>query len=336
MKPEVSIIIPTYNRTEFVADSILSASRQTFASCEILIIDDGSEDEALLKIEQILQNPEIEGKARLIKESHAGVCKARNRGIQEALGDYIQFLDSDDLLHSRKIEIQKAVLDSDSALDMCYSLDEFFNEKIGDINLLWNTHSAEFHLDRFLWDDAVWSTGSPLWRRSSIERIGGWPEELSSGFFDDWELHIRAICKGICYVYVPLILYYVRDHPLPRISSHESKLVLEKSKSHAAHLAWDSLQKHEMNSVVRNDALAGMMLNSADVLMKEGFISEAQAIYKQALEYAGSMFMRFLSSVMSTLANSKFLYQLFSYPFWRLLRRKLYQQRGFLEITKAN
>lgn len=334
MKPEVSIIIPTYNRIEFVADSILSAAKQTFANCEILIIDDGSAAEDLSKIEEILKHPEIKSKARLIKESHGGVCKARNKGIQEALGDYIQFLDSDDLLHSRKIEVQKAVLDSDSTLDMCYSLDEFFLDNIGDVNLLWNTHSAEFHLDRFLWDDAVWSTGSPLWRRSSIERIGGWPEELSSGFFDDWELHIRAICKGIRYVYVPLVLYYVRDHKLPRISSHESKLVLEKSKSHAAHLAWDSLQKHEKNSAGRNDALAGMMLNSADILMKEGYVQEAQELFKQALEYGSSIFMRFLSSVMSTLGNSKFLYKLFSYPFWRLLRRELYQHRGFWKLQK--
>ena len=336
MKPEVSIIIPTYNRTDFVLDSVLSAAKQSFANCEILVIDDGSDQEALTKIEEILQHPEIKTKARLIKQSHSGVCKARNRGIQEATGNYIQFLDSDDLLHPKKIEVQKAVLDSDSALDMCYSLDEFFAEKIGDVNLLWNIHSAEFHLDRFLWDDAVWSTGSPLWRHSALEKIGGWPEELSFGFFDDWELHIRAICEGIRYVYVPLVLYYVRDHGLPRISSHESKLVLEKSKSHAAKLVWDCLQKHKMNSAVRNDALSGMMLNSADILMKEGFQREAQEIFKQAAEYAGSMFMRFLSFAMSKLASSKFLYNLFSYPFWRLMRRKLYQNRGHWKSQKPS
>ncbi|MCI0615526.1 glycosyltransferase [bacterium] len=336
MKPEVSIIIPTFNRTDFVLDSVLSAAKQTFANCEILVIDDGSDPEARSKIEEILQHPEIKSKARLIKQSHSGVCKARNTGIQEAAGNYIQFLDSDDLLHPRKIEIQKAVLDSDSALDMCYSLDEFFTENIGDVNLLWNIHSAEFHLDRFLWDDAVWSTGSPLWRRSSLEQIGGWPEELSFGFFDDWELHIRAICEGMRYVYVPLVLYYVRDHGLPRISSHESKLVLEKSKSHAVRLVWDCLQKHKMNSAIRNDALSGMMLNSADILMKEGFVSEAQDIFKQAYEYAGSLFMRFLSSAMSKLASSKFLYNLFSYPFWRLMRRRLYQNRGYWKSQKPN
>lgn len=334
MKPEVSIIIPTYNRTHFVVDSVLSASKQTFANCEILLVDDGSDPESLSKIEEMLEYAEPQGKARLIKLNHSGVCKARNKGLQESRGDYIQFLDSDDLLHPKKIEIQKAVLDSDPALDMCYSLDEFFKESIGDVGLLWNIHSAEFHLDRFLWDDAVWSTGSPLWRRSSIERIGGWPEDLSFGFFDDWELHIRAICKSIRYVYVPLVLYYVRDHGLPRISSHESIVTLEKSKSHAARLVWDCLQKHQMNSAVRNDALAGMMLNSADVLMKNGFIREAGEIFKQASEYASSVFMRFLSSAMSTLGHTKFLYSIFSYPFWRLLRRKLYQNRGYWKLKK--
>src|SRR5207342_1548490 len=119
-------------------------------NCEILVVDDGSDPEPLAKIEELLKHPEMKTKARLIKQNHSGVCKARNRGIQEAAGEYIQFLDSDDLLHPKKIEVQKAVLESDPALDMCYSLNEFFEEKIGDVNLLWNIHSADFHLDRFL------------------------------------------------------------------------------------------------------------------------------------------------------------------------------------------
>ena len=126
MKPDVSIIIPTYQRSEFVLEAVLAAVKQSYSAIEVIIVDDGSDQKTLSEIEAILNHPDVQGRARLIKQDHAGVCIARNRGVQEALGKYIQFLDSDDLLHPKKVEVCKDVLDSDPELDMCYSLDEYF------------------------------------------------------------------------------------------------------------------------------------------------------------------------------------------------------------------
>ena len=335
MKPDVSIVIPTYQRSEFVLEAVLSAVKQSYSATEVIIVDDGSDQKTLAEIEAIVNRPDVQGHARLIKQDHAGVCVARNRGVQEASCKYIQFLDSDDLLHPKKVEVCKEVLDSDPALDMCYSLDEYFKKIPGDFGVLWNSPLPEFHLDRFLWDDPVWHTGSAFWRRSTLEALGGWKADLGIGY-DDWEFHIRAICKEINYVFVPLILQFMRDHDLPRSFNLGATVRLEESKRYAAELVWDYLKQNNLNSVSRGDALAGLMLFSADTLMERGFKKESRQAFDQASKYTRSLEMRFLSASLSTISFSKLIYRLLVYPFRRFLRKRLFQHRGNWKITKVN
>jgi glycosyltransferase involved in cell wall biosynthesis len=333
MKPDVSIIIPTYNRSEFVQDALLSAARQSYQNCEILIIDDGSDSQCLSEIEAILNHAEIKGRARLVRQNHQGVCAARNLGVKEAVGNFIQFLDSDDLLHPKKIEIQKTILNADTTLAMCYSLDEYFLKTPGDLKTLWNVPSAEFHLDRFLWGDPVWCTGSPLWRREAFESIGGWPENLQIGFYDDWVLHIRAIVNKLNYVYVPLVLHYVRDHSLTRLSLSGKLVDLEKSKSQAAELVFANLKNREL-TFSRKDALAALLLFSADTLLTAGFKQEGKKALEQASKYAGTAEIKFLSFMMKRISVSRLLYKMFSYPFRRLLRKRMFEKRGYWKLQK--
>ena len=335
MKPDVSIIIPTYQRSEFVLEAVLSAVKQSYSAIEVIIVDDGSDQKTLTEIEAIINHPDVQGRARLIKQDHAGVCIARNRGVQEALGKYIQFLDSDDLLHPKKVEVCKEVLDSDPELDMCYSLDEYFKNIPGDFGILWNSPLPEFHLDRFLWDDPVWHTGSAFWRRSTLEALGGWKADLGIGY-DDWEFHIRAICKEINYVFVPLILQFMRDHDLPRSFNLGATPRLEESKRYAAELVWNHLNENSLNSVNRSDALAGLMLFSADTLMERGFKKEAHRAFDQASKYSRSVEMRFLASFMSAISFSGLVYRFLIYPFRRLLRKRLFHHRGNWKVTKVN
>ncbi|HSE39791.1 MAG TPA: glycosyltransferase [Acidobacteriota bacterium] len=332
MKPEVSIIIPTYNRLEFVRDSVLSAIHQT-DSCEVIVVEDGSDESVFIEIATMLQQVEFNNRVRLIQQKHLGVCTARNRGVQEANGELIQFLDSDDLLHPRKIEVQKAILNSDPSLDMCYCLDEYFLKAPGDLATLWNVPSAENHLDRFLWGDPVWCTGSPLWRRSAIEKIGGWPDDLKIGFYDDWVFHIRAILNKINYVYVPLVLHYVRDHPLQRLSLTGRLTDLEKSKSDAVKLISSELKNRELTTS-RKDALSATLLFSADTLLTNRFKREGQQAIQLASKYEGSAEMKFLI-FMFKLVSRLPVYKLFCKPFRRLLRRRLFQKRGFWKLQKA-
>jgi len=99
-REKVSIIIPTYNRREFVCEAIESVLNQTFQDWQLFVIDDGSTDNTEEKLKQYNK------KITYIKNNHAGVSVARNCGIQISSGDYIAFLDSDDLWHNAKLEKQ--------------------------------------------------------------------------------------------------------------------------------------------------------------------------------------------------------------------------------------
>ena len=101
MSPLVSILIPAYNAERWIADTIRSAQAQTWPRKEIIVVDDGSTDQTL-SIVQKFASKEVS----VVSQENRGVCAARNRAYDLCQGDYIQWLDADDLLSSNKIAKQ--------------------------------------------------------------------------------------------------------------------------------------------------------------------------------------------------------------------------------------
>jgi len=97
---KVSVIIPTYNRRGFIGNAIQSVLNQTYPSIELIVVDDGSTDGSEIALEPFLD------KIKYIKQDNSGVSRARNRGLEEATGEIIAFLDSDDEWLPQKIEMQ--------------------------------------------------------------------------------------------------------------------------------------------------------------------------------------------------------------------------------------
>jgi len=126
----ISVIIPTYNRESQVPDAVRSALEQTLKPFEIIVIDDGSTDrtaDALAAFGSAI---------RYIRTENGGVSAARNRGIREANGEWIAFLDSDDTWHPSKLERQLGCAGGTSAkVCFCVSRDET-GDAIDDINLM--------------------------------------------------------------------------------------------------------------------------------------------------------------------------------------------------------
>ena len=139
----------------------------------------GSDIDLDVALQQVREFSSADVTLRLIRQAKAGAPAARNRGLQESEGEFVQFLDSDDLLHPEKLDKQAAMLESDPSLDMVFCLDEWFADAIGDMGLLWNAPDGTAEMDRFPWNDVVWNCGSPLWRRAALERVGLWETRLS-------------------------------------------------------------------------------------------------------------------------------------------------------------
>src|SRR5277367_6259308 len=125
MNPKVSVVIPTYNRADKVRKSVESVLAQSFTDLEVIVVDDGSSDETEQTLKQAFGD-----RIRYYFQTNQGASVARNRGIEEARGEWIAFLDSDDLWEKEKIEWQlKAMERFGPQCGGCYTDVRFFNHE---------------------------------------------------------------------------------------------------------------------------------------------------------------------------------------------------------------
>lgn len=115
MTPLISIIVPIYNREKFLNQCISSIINQTYKKLEIILVDDGSSDSSL---EICKKYAATDDRVKVISQENGGVSKARNKGLEVATGEYIQFVDSDDFLDVETLDYYVNLLDKDSKLDL--------------------------------------------------------------------------------------------------------------------------------------------------------------------------------------------------------------------------
>lgn len=115
--PRVSIIVPMYNIGAFACSCVSSLLAQTYANIEIIIVDDGSTDNTIQLIERVVQD---DSRVKIFHKDNGGLSSARNFGVERCVGDYITFVDGDDVLDSRMIELLvKIALEKEVALVTC-------------------------------------------------------------------------------------------------------------------------------------------------------------------------------------------------------------------------
>lgn len=119
----VSIIIPTYNAESYIGSAVESCISQTYKDIEIIVVDDGSTDST----PEIMRKLCSDYRVKYIRQDNTERSAARNRGLSEAVGCFIQFLDSDDMLYPDKIESQVRFLDKNSDYDFVYCRSEFID-----------------------------------------------------------------------------------------------------------------------------------------------------------------------------------------------------------------
>lgn len=209
----VSTIIPVFNRAEMICDAVESVLMQTHPAIEIILVDDGSTDktpDTLRRLQQ--QHPT---RIKVLRQENAGPGAARNTGLQVATGGYIQYLDSDDVLHPDKFARQVAALKASPECGVCYCITLRNNPKTNQL-VPWARTAEEIEniFPSFL-PKRGWATLTPLWRRSVCEAIGPWkPYRV----MEDWEHDLRAGIMGIKPVHVAEALCTVRDHGENRAS----------------------------------------------------------------------------------------------------------------------
>ena len=190
----ISIIIPTFNREQYIEETIVSVIQQTYDNWELIIVDDGSSDNTFEILNKYCKKDKrIDIYQRESQPKGANHC--RNIGIEKSNGEYLIFLDSDDLLLPWCIDerIQFATKNHNNGVWIFPTL--LFKKQIGDSTQLWNNLNSERpDIERFLCGDNVWATSGVLWKKDTLKKIGMWNITLLG--WQDWEIHIRVILNA--------------------------------------------------------------------------------------------------------------------------------------------
>jgi glycosyltransferase involved in cell wall biosynthesis len=218
----VSIIVPCRNYGSLLPEALNSVLAQTHADWECLVVDDGSTDSTPTVAGQYAA---LDPRFRYLPQAHAGASAARNHGLRAAKGQFVQFLDADDLLPPRKLEVQLAFLTTHPEVDIVYGSVRYFRhgepaELSRSFNMLDTTdwfvplHGTGAPVLRPLLVENRIVIHAPLLRWSVFEAGGHFSERL--GAVEDWEFWLRCAARGQVFEYhdTPETQTLVRVHPL--------------------------------------------------------------------------------------------------------------------------
>ncbi len=207
----MSVIIPTYNRADLVKQAVDSVLRQTVSDYEIIVVDDGSTDDTRQVLESV--TPPV----RYLFQENRGLAAARNRGIAESRGEYLAFLDSDDLFEPRLLEAVLATFEAHPEAGAVCSAEREIDIENNPGKHVYTKRSPGVFFDTagLLTTDTFVGCGRPaVVRRHWVEKLGGFDEDLTVAV--DVEMWIRySFHMPIVFQPEPLILYRVH-------SSHQS------------------------------------------------------------------------------------------------------------------
>lgn len=189
----ISVIIPVYNGSAFLAEAIESVLSQTHQAYEVIVVDDGSTDDSVAVAERYA--PAV----RIVSQPNAGCGAARNLGVLHAGGSLLAFLDADDLWVPDKLQQQVCALAHDDTLEMVFGRVEVFHD-IEDNNALATATQV--------YDGII--AGTMLIIHTAFQRVGAFATEWRIGEFADW--YARALECGVRAHTIPQVLMKRRLH----------------------------------------------------------------------------------------------------------------------------
>lgn len=208
----VSIVIPCYNHADYVGEAVESALCQDYPDVEVIVVDDGSTDNSWGVISLFGE------KINPIRLQNGGVSQARNHGIRHSNGEFIKFLDSDDLLYPGVIRRQlKEISTLDDNSMPVGTLHSF--RVTGRVRDVWPTaprplHGSPIPLETLFLQSI--QVSCPLFRKAALEKIGGFREDIVFG--EDFDLNFRMYLAEYKYVMFYTRNCLMRDHDRSRLS----------------------------------------------------------------------------------------------------------------------
>lgn len=203
--PQVSVVIPAYNAMTYLPITLDSVLRQTYSDFEVLIVDDGSIDQIKTWVAQDVTDPRV----KLISQVNQGLSAARNTGIANARGNYIAFVDADDVWTETKLEEQVRCLEADPSVGLVYSWIAMTDAQGTPTGKIMGGTLKGNVLNEILQRNIVDCPSSVVVRRECFEKVGTFDRTLRS--VEDWDMWLR-IATQYSFAVIQKPLVYYRQH----------------------------------------------------------------------------------------------------------------------------
>ncbi len=186
--PHVSVVIPTHNRRTLVTEAVASVLAQTHRELELVVVDDGSSDETAGHLRREVRDERL----KVLTQENRGVSAARNRGVRETSGEWVGFLDSDDLWLPLKLQRQLEELADHPEIPAVYTEEVWYRDgRWANPRKVHEKHSGRIF--RHCLPLCIISPSSVLLRRSVFEELGGFDETLP--VCEDYDLWLRLTAR---------------------------------------------------------------------------------------------------------------------------------------------
>jgi glycosyltransferase involved in cell wall biosynthesis len=264
----VSVIIPTHNREVYLVEAVKSVINQTYRPIECIVVDDGSTDNTKSEVDKFNTQSDELLVIKYIQQLNSGSQVARNTGTQVGAGEFVQYLDSDDLLYPQKIEKQVNFLRNNAECDGVFG---DWDMGIPENKELIQACESDDMLTQLLTEKSV-HTLAFLYRRDIVNKIGEWDANIKRN--QEIDFQVRGLLQGAVYKYQPQTCGLWRIHKEIRIGNstgskevlqffkkwekllEEKSLLTDKFKEKIANvLFWTVVKEIEKHHKLRTDVL---------------------------------------------------------------------------------
>jgi len=275
----VSILIPCFNAEQWISEAIESALRQDSINAEVIVVDDGSTDSSLEKIRAFGDAVQFES------GPNQGGNVARNRLLELASGEWLQYLDADDYLHKDKVARQLEEAQNLDAADVLWSPSVYEYWENGDVSEL----VTQELVDEDPWVALIrWrlsQTGASLWRASTLRAVGGWKADQPR--CQEHELYLRLLKHSASFQFCPSALSYYRQWSLDTVCRRNPTLTT-RTRMEIVTAAESFLRDRKMLSEQRRQAVFATRLQCARASFNDD-AAFARSLARLAKQHGGNL-----------------------------------------------
>jgi glycosyltransferase involved in cell wall biosynthesis len=252
--PKVSVIIPTFNRAEFLRPAITSVLNQTFQDFEVIVVDDASKDDT----REIVDRFHDSRIKYLYRETNGGEASARNAGILNSNGQYIAFLDDDDEWLPEKLSLQVDLLEHSTPRTGLVYTGYSVIDKISNKTLSQRIPIRKGEVYSYLMrENIIGAPSTVLLRRECIEQVGLFDENIAYGLDYDFWIRISK-CFHFEFIEISLVRYYIHENRL----SNEPEIILRGFQ--------DMMNKYGKDIIFKNKGLRNKFLSAGVLFCYKG------------------------------------------------------------------